>query len=813
MHSYSRELPDLHKEVKEIMNSIKLQSEELKTNRKQLLDAAKKAQDLKCVSSLRSGYFLHISAYDAQQISQLPFVQPENFHVVDRLIELTDMGSLRNEINKFLAAIYKYSDALPEILANLPTSYLKGTSLPFLPEKTLPQRFLAFSTLPALFGHCWTADLSNAYINFLMKICEKLPPSDLENINGHWIFDCFTHYIHSSDITQFLRTSLGDILLDIIRDEKFSKTPRNAKGEYFNSMISYIEKILIKMNENMDIFPRNVRALIRKFADMAPDDAKWLQRVEILFCKAVLAPAISMPKMYCVLPQTFNFKVDSSPANALRMLATLFLYILHPSQAKLRHDGLDHEKLSSLPFESFLRRLADVDYTHAQSNSLNITNLMPVLGSHNIYIIFSIADIFMLSHCLILVEKEHPELTKCFRNTHKLSYVDLSKFTMTFFRHELWDLSSISLKKPRIKDNEIEQATKTPENKAAKSIFNFLNFVDEITGEPGDLDNFISFFETQAKLSKNDRIQTYIEHIKFQIAKVDPANKQRINSALEDEIRRQKAFAARISGLITDIAIYSSEINYLIDFYKHKNEDALPVFYEHLFDLFRKEDDFLEKELANQKQSLLKSQSSFNAFFKKASSRLEKFIAEFGSFNISVILNVMHTWILQQLSLSDFKKYHGLYTNADKRFLLVHSSDEEVNKSLIKKITIDTSPENVRKIFNEPELFDLAQKQLSISHDVEIPIESVKSLQEALDLLQKIFDLSNGCKPSKTEFLPLVDYLLLTSDIPDIYSFIKYLEHFLSEDICLNLIGNELFNSLTTFVNRVMQLDLKLTMC
>ena len=178
--------------------------------------------------------------------------------------------------------------------------------------------------------------------------------------------------------------------------------------------------------------------------------------------------------------------------------------------------------------------------------------------------------------------------------------------------------------------------------------------------------------------------------------------------------------------------------------------------------------------------------------------------------------NVLYEFIKSKhtsLSLSDFKKYHGLYTNADKRFLLVHSSDEEVNKSLIKKITIDTSPENVRKIFNEPELFDLAQKQLSISHDVEIPIESVKSLQEALDLLQKIFDLSNGCKPSKTEFLPLVDYLLLTSDIPDIYSFIKYLEHFLSEDICLNLIGNELFNSLTTFVNRVMQLDLKLTMC
>ena len=811
MHSYSRELPDLHKEVKEIMNSIKLQTEEIKTNRKQLLDASKKAQDLNCISSLRSGYFLHISAYDAQQISELPFVQPENFNVVERLIELTKMGPLRTQITKFLSAIYKSSDILPEILANLPTLSLKG-ALPFLPENTLPRRFLAFSTLPALFGHCWTADLSNAYINFLIKICEKLPPSDLENINGHWIFDCFTHYIHSSDITQFLRTSLGDVLLDIIRDEKFSQTPRNAKGEYFNSMISYIEKILTNMNDNLDIFPRDVRALIRRFADLASDDTMWLQRVEILFCKAVLAPAISMPKMYCVLPQTFNFKVDSSPANALRMLATLFLYILHPSQAQLRHDGLDHEKLSSLPFDSFLRRLANVDYAHAHSNSLNFTELMPLLGCHNINMVFSIADIFMLAHCLTLVEKVNPDIVKSLKNAHKIAYVDLDMFRMTFFRHELWDLSAISLKKPRIKDNEIEPAEATPENKAAKSIFNFLNFADEVTGEPGELDDFIAFFETKAKLSNNDKIKTYIEHVKYHIDKVDPQNKHKITAALEDEIRRRKAFATRNSGLITDIAIHLSEIENLIEFYKQKSDDSLPVYYEHLFDLFRRQDDTIEKELVSLKKNLLKCQSSFNIFFNNASFRLEKYIATFGSFNISGVLNVMHTWILQQLTLADFKHYHIIYTKIDERFSKVYLEDNSLNKDLINKICIETAPANVQKLFNEPDLFDLAKKQLNTAREVEIPIEAIKSLHESLELLEKIYDLSIGGKPSKTEFLPLVDYLLLTSGIKDIYSFIKYIEHFLSQEIYSSLIEDKHFNSLTLYVNRVMQLDLKLSM-
>ena len=166
--SSARDLPDFHRESKEIMTSINTQTEKIKNSRKKLLDSAKKAQDLKCISSLRSGYFLLINGDNAKEFSQLPFIQSENFSVAERLIELTKLGSLRTEITKFLAAIYKASDNLPEIFANLPTTSLKE-SLPFLPEKTDQKQFLAFSTLPALFGHCWTSDLRYSYINFLIK--------------------------------------------------------------------------------------------------------------------------------------------------------------------------------------------------------------------------------------------------------------------------------------------------------------------------------------------------------------------------------------------------------------------------------------------------------------------------------------------------------------------------------------------------------------------------------------------------------------------------------------------------------------------
>ena len=796
--SSARDLPDFHRESKEIMTSINTQTEKIKTCRKKLLDSAKKAQDLKCISSLRSGYFLLINGDNAKEFSQLPFVQSENFSVAERLIELTKLGSLRTEITKFLAAIYKASDSLPEIFANLPTTSLKG-SLPFLPEKTDQKQFLAFSTLPALFGHCWTSDLRYSYINFLIKTSEKLPSGT--NVDDHWLMDCFTHFIHSSDIAQFLRASIGDTLMEIIRDDKFNSFSATSSKEYFDAMIPYMEKLLAKMDENMDIFPRDVRVLIRKFADLAPDDAHWLQRVESIFCKRVLAPAISLPKKYCVLPQTFNFKVSARSARALVTLASLFLYILHPSQASLRHQELDHEKLAKLPFEKFLRKLADVNCDAL--GGLKYTSLMPLLGIHNVFLVFSVPDICMLSHAVSLI---NPAIAKPLMLFAKKIPTD-KEFPMIFFRHELWELQSVNLPKPEIRENELEHAKDTPQNAAAKSLFNFLQFSDELTGEPSGIKDFLAFHEERANLSNDDELKTYIMHLKYKISNVPENERGEIISALEDETRRQRSFASRNSNILTQIAIRLADIDALCVSSQAKADDLLPVLYDTLFDMFMKSDNSLQTTFTTNKANLLTCHATFIAFFEESFKKLKSFIEQLGTFEIDRISAAMHSWIMQNLTLQEYKEFHVLFTKSDEHF-------ESLNQSVINSICVYTAPAKLRKMLADPdpELFVFAKNALNEAYRVEIPVEAMKKIADTFELLKKTYELSVGCYPSDNEFVLLVKYLILTSGIHDILSFSKYLEHFLLDVMVDKLIGKEKHEILKTFTNIVSTLDMELAL-
>jgi hypothetical protein len=75
--------------------------------------------------------------------------------------------------------------------------------------------------------------------------------------------------------------------------------------------IRYTRRMLANFRENLPIVPKDVRVLVRMFADQAEDPAARLHRVEYLFRECILSVALLNPKAYAAVPVTFQIPDNS----------------------------------------------------------------------------------------------------------------------------------------------------------------------------------------------------------------------------------------------------------------------------------------------------------------------------------------------------------------------------------------------------------------------------------------------------------------------------------------------------------------------
>jgi hypothetical protein len=161
-----RALNDFHSQVRDISASQSVQATEFRNARRILLQKVKEAQELKALTSIRAGYYLKLSSSNASDFIKLPFMNQRNLHVCERIVELQNVGAWRSDIPKCLKEVYSHRRELPEILAPL-TNADFGDSLAYLPPSIKPREFFACSTIPSLFGYCWTVELQFAFIQFI----------------------------------------------------------------------------------------------------------------------------------------------------------------------------------------------------------------------------------------------------------------------------------------------------------------------------------------------------------------------------------------------------------------------------------------------------------------------------------------------------------------------------------------------------------------------------------------------------------------------------------------------------------------------
>ena len=92
---------------------------------------------------------------------------------------------------------------------------------------------------------------------------------------------------------------------------------------------------------------------------------------------------------------------------------------------------------------------------------------------------------------------------------------------------------------------------------------------------------------------------------------------------------------------------------------------------------------------------------------------------------------------------------------------------------------------------------------------LEIPVESLRMVHKALKLVKHILKLEYFTKPKKKEFSEVFVYVLMQSEITNLYSMAKYLETFLLKlpDMKIKVIDAEQEEELSSFIQYVLSIE------
>lgn len=758
-----RQLPEFHSEVKEITAQVSNQSDTLRNNRKALLQKIKEIQEIRALTSIRSGYFLRMTPNNVQDFSQLPFMKPDGISISERLVEMSGIGTIRADINRFLKEIYVNRNKLPEILANLPPNCFPD-SLPFLPAGVRPKDFFACSTIPAIFGHHWTVELRLSFINFLMEIVEKLPPTVFStNFRDHWLFDCFKNYIHASGIHKFLSLSIGEAILNLVRDEEIINLSKRPNQDFFNKITDYAAQMITSMNEHCSVFPPDVRLLFKRFVEMAPTPEEKLNRIEILFMDCILAPAVSLPTTYGVVPATFYFDMGiNGPARTLQVLAQCFRFILHP-KATIRYQGIDFSRLFSLPFSELLDK-----FTHVEESAIigpKINSILPLLGLHYIIMLFSISDIFLLGY--ILQQSASTASPNLINYAKKMPSDQPANFS--FFRYEAWDFNVFGITKPDIPENEVERPQNTTASKAAEAIYRMLSYIPTNKLAPKGTMDFIKFYEKQNKITRNFVSESYIRHLDVIFSEVPKDQQSIILPSLEDEIRRHMAYITRNHETLVNIEYQMKILKNESQNYQEKMSESMPILYAHFLNLFLQKNPGIINEIKTKKAEFFIQDKLFYDYFQAKMHQLNLFIAPIANFALPGVTCHFHTYLMQQITFQEFQASHQELALQDRKF-----SNASNNVLRIQNI-----PEKVSELFTKPSLFAFAINCFKRAEFLKLPIESIKEVSRTFELLNQMFSLEVEGTPQPEEFAAMLNYVFLSSNLSDLFSLYKYLEIFL----------------------------------
>jgi len=293
---------------------------------------------------------------------------------------------------------------------------------------------------------------------------------------------------------------------------------------------------------------------------------------------------------------------------------------------------------------------------------------------------------------------------------------------------------------------------------------------------PQDFEPFTRYHQENLIMRRDFVAETYLRHFGVLVAKVPSEETNQILPALEDEIRRQGDYMSRNTEVLTRIAVQSRILAKLMAVTRRQLAEAGPVLCNHLLAWFLDNPIALRvvPDMHQLAEDLLLDRTIFRHFFMDVFKMIRQIVGPVAPQAVNGVALQFHSMCMETLTLDRFRKLYLSYTRCDKLL-------QGISKECSEAMCVSRAPVRIRNLFNYPEMFRLAAGVFKEGIATGIAVETLNGIADAIDLLVEGYALEVTGNPQAEELTPLFNYTMLSLDIDCLFSFGKYLEHFLSD--------------------------------
>jgi hypothetical protein len=345
---------------------------------------------------------------------------------------------------------------------------------------------------------------------------------------------------------------------------------------------------------------------------------------------------------------------------------------------------------------------------------------------------------------------------------------------VTYFKYQTWDLVSYGITKINTKDVKMNKPPQTPVNLAASALMTFLSHVDIDGNSPDELGPFLDHQERIALLREDFITHTYLNNIVQKLIDIQSDDQDKIIPALKDEMGRSRKYISRLKNFITKVYVKVNELQTICDWLNEQGQLLLPILLSNLNELFIASNQDIVTEFNEKRDQMLQNKQVFKEFLFKAEDKIIEFLKEEGQRIKEGVTEHFHSWMMQQIPISDFVALHPEFASIDKQL-------SNVSANVIHGVCIQPSPPKIQELLQSPHLFLYVHQELNSAASIILPAEAGRHVASAVSLISTIFELTIGGTPQADDMTPILNFSLLTSNIPNLYSFSSYIQHFYHE--------------------------------
>ncbi|OHT13722.1 hypothetical protein TRFO_16042 [Tritrichomonas foetus] len=645
-----------------------------------------------------------------------------NFYKFEIINDPSEYGFPKPKLTMF---IQQFTKNLTQLASILDFKSMDPSECPPVPFRIDPIEYLLYSTIPSLFGHFWCSELIEKYIDFIFTAALTNP-----SFSDVYLEMSFSNFIRTTCNSKFFSQSLGPALLEILQSDLI--TIEGCAAD-----------IIAKMHENIFLLPRHVRRMISRFSN--PDESTIFSP-SVFVANCLVIPPLKYPKEWGVIDSKFS--ISESGYQILERVSELISSI---AQGALESNELTYS------FYDFVNDAAEVD---DKKDTISISDILPLLGKESISLIFSLPDISLLAY---LVEKSPCSMLLKGTAEHLIHNKILPHL---FFSCDIKEIRqyrimpSGSLFKA---NNESFKAS------LVSAIFSFFEISNVFSDAPSNsIKEFIEFHQMHSKNVNDTKVVMALRLIDS----LRPKEWTDIMPSLDDELRRQRKFIETNSAVFMELAILNQKFDEITAKISDSFTMAIGAHTSRLYDDFLRNNSELKVQFSDLSPEFLASSERFTEFFNNSRYLLKDYTNKSPQ-TYEPLLHYHHCWMLKQLTFEKFQQVHSSFSGMDK---VIEKADEKV----IESFCVAPAPAKIRYLFRSNTVFEEARSLLAIGRSIENPLIALPSMAAAIEVLNRMYLLEFEKNAQADELTPLIHYLFLSSKIPSLYSFIKYLDFYIT---------------------------------